>query len=117
MTATYPLITVVTLRALESEDDGKGGRRLQGALGRLPAPVQEVIKVRAARRARRSLAPAAAVSRQTGLCVGGISGWGYAAAGGRRSHLPAASTAASPCIHTRPPLLNPNDRHPTTAHA
>ena len=36
---------VVTLRALDTEDDGKGGRRLPGALGHLPAAVQEVIVV------------------------------------------------------------------------
>ncbi|KAI8471783.1 MAG: mitochondrial carrier [Monoraphidium minutum] len=43
MTATYPLITVVTLRALDTQDDGAGGRRLPGALGLLPSAVQEVI--------------------------------------------------------------------------
>ncbi|GBF90522.1 peroxisomal nicotinamide adenine dinucleotide carrier protein [Raphidocelis subcapitata] len=43
LTATYPLITVVTLRALDTEADGSGGRRLPGALGHLPTAVQEVI--------------------------------------------------------------------------
>ncbi|KIY93763.1 hypothetical protein MNEG_14199 [Monoraphidium neglectum] len=36
-------VAVVTLRALETVDDGKGGRKLPGALGLLPAAVQEVI--------------------------------------------------------------------------
>ena len=45
MGATYPLITVVTLRALDTVDDGGGGRRLPGALGSLPAAVQEVVHV------------------------------------------------------------------------
>jgi hypothetical protein len=43
--------TVVTLRALETREDangagGSGSRRLPGALGALPAAVQEVIHVR-----------------------------------------------------------------------
>lgn len=46
MGATYPLITVVTLRALETVDDGGGGRRLPGALAMLPSAVQEVVHVR-----------------------------------------------------------------------
>lgn len=46
MGSTYPLITVVTLRALDTVDDGKGGRQLQGGLGALPSAVQEVIMVR-----------------------------------------------------------------------
>ena len=45
LTATYPLLTVSTLRALELREDGTGQKRLQGKLRLLPGPVQDVVEV------------------------------------------------------------------------
>ncbi|KAF8065929.1 hypothetical protein HT031_002990 [Scenedesmus sp. PABB004] len=44
LVATYPLLTVSTLRALELRDDGSGQKQLQGKLRLLPGPVQDVIQ-------------------------------------------------------------------------
>lgn len=50
LTATYPLLTVSTLRALELRDDKEGSPTLASKLRAVPGPIRDVIQVRQAPR-------------------------------------------------------------------